>query len=120
MSTKVKTRGDMADFISRNEFNSCMDRMHSKVDEILKSSIRTEESARHTEKFAKHIDEKVDTLYKVIFGNEEGKDGMVTKIKTLWRSVNMQWVLFSGGIIAFMGGVWKIIVELIKMQGGGC
>jgi len=91
----------MADEFSQNRCNESMSRLHSRVDEIRESSIRTEESA-------KKIGEYVKDIHKSMYGN--GKDGLITKVSNLFTMLKVHW----GFIWLIVGGILTLAFFIIR------
>ena len=83
------------DFVGREEFGRSLERIHTRVDEISKSSTSTEISARY-------IAESVKAMHEIVFGN--GKPGILTRVATVCTRVCMQWWVL-GIIIVCCGGL---------------
>lgn len=90
------------DFVKREEYNRGQERIHSRVDEISKSTIEIKECS-------KSIKDDVKSMTTLLYGN--GKNGLITKIATMCSKVNHQWWVI--GIILIMFG-WFIKISLTK------
>ena len=79
--------------VTREEYSQGQNRIHSRIDEIKESSIRTEESVKRSE-------EMVNKMFGLFYGN--GNDGLMVKLGKLVGAVKTHFrliMLCLGGII---------------------
>lgn len=89
--------------ITREEYNQSLERLHSRIDNIDKTTTRIEISAQS-------IKESVDKMFNCIYGTN-GKDGLITKVSNLWQKVSGIYWLGSVIIIAFIGSLVAMIFK---------
>ena len=78
-----------------------MNRVHIRIDEIKESSIRIEESSKRIEQF-------VNDIHKVIYGN--GRNGLIIKLNNAITKVNLnRWLL---GIMIL--GLFSIVFFVLQ------
>ncbi len=93
----------MEDKVDRQECRQSMDRIHIRIDEIQKSVVRIEESAKTMQKFSEDI-------HKVIFGN--GNDGVITKIARMFERVSLHTKLITGTVLAIIARIVILIFNI--------
>jgi hypothetical protein len=81
----------MTDMITREEYQKGQDRIHDRIDKMAESVLRQEtiqrESAKTNENAIGRIEKSIDTLYRVMYG-DNGKNGVITKLATMCSSVS--------------------------------
>ena len=95
----------MPDEITRQEYNQSLERIHTRIDDIQKTAIQIETSA-------KHIEESVKDMHKVIFG--DGRNGLIAKVTKLFERVSLHTKIIVGALLAIIGGFVTLVVRIIK------
>jgi len=86
------------DPVSREECQNSMARLHERVDKIAESSTKIETAANS-------IKESIDEMYTLMYGN--GKNGIITKIASIWTKINIQWCLLFLILTGIIGLAWR-------------
>ncbi len=92
----------MLNEVTREECNQSMQRIHERIDEISKCSIKTEASATRMEAI-------MCDIHKVMYGNS--KDGLITKVSNLWQKVSGIYWLGGVIIVAVIGTLVGLIFK---------
>lgn len=89
------------DTITREEYSRGQSRLHTRVDEIRESTIRTEESVKRSE-------EMVDKMFALFYGN--GQEGLIVKFGKFCTSIKMHFKL----IMLCLGGILTTAFFIIR------
>ena len=82
------------DFVQKTDHEHAINRVHDRIDNMVASSIRMEESSKRIEKFASDI-------HSVVYGN--GKPGLITQVSNLFQIVKLNKWLIGIVLISIMG-----------------
>jgi len=91
--------------ISREEFNQSLARIHDKVDNIAKTTIQIETSA-------KMVQTSVEKICECVYGNSKG--GLTSKITQLFERVSLHTKLIMGIFFSILGIAFYIIRNSIN------
>lgn len=91
------------DFVKRDEHQEAMQRVHTRVDAVEKSTSSIDTSA-------KIMSDCVSKMEKVMFGDQNAS-GIVTKVSLLHQKVSGVYWLGSVIIIAFIGALVGLIFK---------
>jgi len=93
----------MPEGISREEFNQSLGRIHDKIDDINKTGIQIDTSA-------KLMKESVDKIYDCVYGTN-GKTGLTSRIVQLFERVSLHTKLIMAIIFSILSIAFFIIQQ---------
>jgi len=91
------------DFVQKTDHEHSISRVHDRIDKMVESSIRMEESSKRIEKFSAD-------MHSIIYGN--GKPGLITQVSNLFTVLKVHKAL----MLMIVSGILGIAFWIMRGQ----
>ena len=97
------------DFVKRPEFNKSLQWIHTRIDDIAKTTTQIEA-------YSKSMKESSDRTFNCVYGTN-GRDGMIAKITKLCERLGLHTKLITGIILSILG-IAFFVIQTFLTRGG--